>query len=155
MFKKSSEWLVSQAKDRSYGNSLMNIIDSLLVQTLWSLKFDCQSHVGDDQLWSSHRLLVICGPADSIWLTLGSRSGPHHSSTKAHLEDILIPPVALKNPLGILASQGYSNTHLIERSGNIWSGLSLNPCHMLLKKISLKGGTFSATVIYEWSSFLV
>ena len=26
---------------------------------------------------------------------------------------------------------------------------------MLLKKISLKGGTFRATVIYEWSSFLV
>ena len=76
------------------------------------------------------------------------------SPPQAHLGNTLIPP-ALKNPLGILASQGYSKTHLIERSANIWSGLSLDPCHMLLKKISLNRGTSPATVIYEWLSFLV
>ena len=74
--------------------------------------------------------------------------------TQTHLGNILIPP-ALKNPLGILASQGYPKTHLIERSANIWSGLSLDPCHMLLKRISLNRGTSPATVIYEWLSFLV
>ena len=141
----------NQAKDRT---SLIKIISSF-VQTLWMLKFNCQSHIGDYQLWS-HRLLVICvdqSQSDGLFvhdlaLTVTTLT------PQTHLGNILIPP-ALKNPLGILASQGYSKTHLIERSGNIWSGLSLDPCHMLLKKINLNRGTSPATVIYEWSSFLV